>query len=254
MKDGIIKAVLFVITAIIIGTVIAICYYSNRRMNSQFNEIMGGTLLTDEGKKEVEEYISKIYLNSLIVNKEDTLPEFEDINEASDDWILNCIYNNLELENGNFNFSKEEIYNVKNALFGTKLEKPLKNADKYGHIKENQDGSFNIAEVESSPAFLYYYIVDNIERSGNNIEVTLIEYKTNSLYDGSTNIKVYTRDGEEGLFMQPVTDMDEEGNSESDTKITEFIKENKDKFTKAKIILEYESADAYHIKSVKRDN
>lgn len=200
----------------------------------------------------IEDYISKIYLGTGLVDSKDVLPEFDDINQASTDWILNCIHLELSKYSDINVFSEEELNAVKKDLFSEKLTIDLPEEDTYENIVKNEDGQYVLSYRDYEPDYLNYYIVDSIKEIDNNqVEVNLVEYRTNFIIGEETEIKVYNLKSDKVLVTQEITDMGEEGYSESDRNITTFVANNKEKFSKVKIILEKEK-DNYYVKSIER--
>lgn len=82
--------------------------------------------------KEIETYITKIYLWKEITNE--ALPVFENINEANETWVWEAVKKNLE----EFEVSIEDIQNKAKELFGESFAKefPKEGNDSYEYDQE----------------------------------------------------------------------------------------------------------------------
>ena len=256
------KVFKFLIILILIASIIYLGYLFINRNHAENVEIekvnnMTTTKSVDSSMSGadqdlIEDYIRKIYLGIGLVDSKDVLPEFLDINNASTDWILNCIHLELARNSESNIFSQDEIKKVQKELFGDKLTIDLPVEDSYGNIVKNEEGKYILSYRSYEPDYLNYYIVDSIKKINDSmVEVNLIEYRTNSIIGEETEIKVYTLNSNEILFTQEITDMDEEGMSESDRNVTNFVATNKEKFSNVKLILEKEK-DNYYVKSIER--
>ena len=71
-------------------------YYFMKINNKEKNEISKQQIeVNGLMQDEITDYIGKIYIGNGVVDKEEIFPEFNDINNANDNWILNCLYVNL---------------------------------------------------------------------------------------------------------------------------------------------------------------
>lgn len=82
---------------------------------------MNKNMITVSEVKKIEEYITKIYMWKEVTGE--ALPEFENINEASDLWIWEVVKKNLE----NYELSSEEIQEKAVEIFGEEFDKKFPN-------------------------------------------------------------------------------------------------------------------------------
>lgn len=120
--------------------------------------------ITDEERKEVEEYIDRIFKMSMKVK------EFDDINEADKEWI----YSRLTGE-----FTEEKLIEELKKIFGTNLiinlEEDTKNADGYYIPKFNsQTGKYEYLPYGGT--IITDYAIDTITKKSNKFIVRLVEY------------------------------------------------------------------------------
>lgn len=243
-----------------------VIYYFIKTNNKEKNEISKEQI---SNKKEIDgliqdeitDYIKKIYIGSGVVEKEEVFPEFNEINDANDNWILNCLYVNLfsdefinERENNNLSlYTKNEVNNMKEKLFGENLTKKLPEKDAYENITLQSNGDYYLAARSFEPDYIFSYVIDNMEYiNKNEIKVTLLEYKHNLILGEESDYKVFTRDGDEVLYKTNVSKLQEESdyiNLEKD--INKFVLKNKNKFSTAHAIVKVEK-DKYYIKSIER--
>ena len=82
--------------------------------------------------KEIETYITKIYLWKEITNE--ALPVFENINEANETWVWEAVKTNLE----EFQVSSQDIQNKAKELFGENFTKefPKEGNNSYEYDQE----------------------------------------------------------------------------------------------------------------------
>ena len=172
--------------------------------------------------EQIEEYISKIYMWKEITKE--ALPTFENINNANELWVWEVIKKNLET----YETTYEEIQQKGKELFGEKFERqiPKEGNDSFYYDKEsNKYLATEIVLDEEEDSFL----LKDIEKEGEKYKVKIIEY----IEDYSEENKVIIRNlQEEEIGMVSTTD--------SETKIKEIVKNNKERFSQKNIEIKKE--------------
>ena len=167
--------------------------------------------------EQIEEYISKIYMWKEITKE--ALPTFENINNANELWVWEVIKKNLET----YETTYEEIQQKGKELFGEKFEKqiPKEGNDSFYYDKEsNKYLATEIVLDEEEDSFL----LKDIEKEGEKYKVKIIEY----IEDYSEENKVIIRNLQEEEIGRVST-------SDSETKIKEIVKNNKERFSQKNI-------------------
>lgn len=172
--------------------------------------------------EQIEEYISKIYMWKEITKE--ALPTFENINNANELWLWEVIKKNLET----YETTYEEIQQKGKELFGEKFEKqiPKEGNDSFYYDKEsNKYLATEIVLDEEEDSFL----LKDIEKEGEKYKVKIIEY----IEDYSEENKVIIRNLQEEEIERVST-------SDSETKIKEIVKNNKERFSQKNIEIKKE--------------
>lgn len=172
--------------------------------------------------EQIEEYISKIYMWKEITKE--ALPTFENINNANELWVWEVIKKNLET----YETTYEEIQQKGKELFGEKFEKqiPKEGNDSFYYDKEsNKYLATEIVLDEEEDSFL----LKDIEKEGEKYKVKIIEY----IEDYSEENKVIIRNLKEEEIGRVST-------SDSETKIKEIVKNNKERFSQKNIEIKKE--------------
>ena len=167
--------------------------------------------------EQIEEYISKIYMWKEITKE--ALPTFENINNANELWVWEVIKKNLET----YETTYEEIQQKGKELFGEKFEKqiPKEGNDSFYYDKEsNKYLATEIVLDEEEDSFL----LKDIEKEGEKYKVKIIEY----IEDYSEENKVIIRNLKEEEIGRVIT-------IDSETKIKEIVKNNKERFSQKNI-------------------
>ena len=172
--------------------------------------------------EQIEEYISKIYMWKEITKE--ALPTFENINNDNELWVWEVIKKNLET----YETTYEEIQQKGKELFGEKFERqiPKEGNDSFYYDKEsNKYLATEIVLDEEEDSFL----LKDIEKEGEKYKVKIIEY----IEDYSEENKVIIRNlKEEEIGRVSTTD--------SETKIKEIVKNNKERFSQKNIEIKKE--------------
>lgn len=172
--------------------------------------------------EQIEEYISKIYMWKEITKE--ALPTFENINNANELWVWEVIKKNLET----YETTYEEIQQKGKELFGEKFEKqiPKEGNDSFYYDKEsNKYLATEIVLDEEEDSFL----LKDIEKEGEKYKVKIIEY----IEDYSEENKVIIRNQQEEEIGRVST-------TDSETKIKEIVKNNKERFSQKNIEIKKE--------------
>lgn len=172
--------------------------------------------------EQIEEYISKIYMWKEITKE--ALPTFENINNANELWVWEVIKKNLET----YETTYEKIQQKGKELFGEKFEKqiPKEGNDSFYYDKEsNKYLATEIVLDEEEDSFL----LKDIEKEGEKYKVKIIEY----IEDYSEENKVIIRNLQEEEIGRVST-------SDSETKIKEIVKNNKERFSQKNIEIKKE--------------
>lgn len=172
--------------------------------------------------EQIEEYISKIYMWKEITKE--ALPTFENINNANEVWVWEVIKKNLET----YETTYEEIQQKGKELFGEKFERkiPKEGNDSFYYDKEsNKYLATEIVLDEEEDSFL----LKDIEKEGEKYKVKIIEY----IEDYSEENKVIIRNLQEEEIGRVST-------TDSETKIKEIVKNNKERFSQKNIEIKKE--------------
>lgn len=172
--------------------------------------------------EQIEEYISKIYMWKEITKE--ALPTFENINNANELWVWEVIKKNLDT----YETTYEEIQQKGKELFGEKFERkiPKEGNDSFYYDKEsNKYLATEIVLDEEEDSFL----LKDIEKEGEKYKVKIIEY----IEDYSEENKVIIRNLQEEEIGRVST-------SDSETKIKEIVKNNKERFSQKNIEIKKE--------------
>lgn len=172
--------------------------------------------------EQIEEYISKIYMWKEITKE--ALPTFKNINDASELWIWEVIKKNLET----YETTYEEIQQKGKELFGEKFEKQIPKEGNDSFYYDQESNKYLATEIvldEKEDSFL----LNDIEKEGEKYKVKIIEY----IEDYSEENKVIIRNLQEEEIGRVST-------SDSETKIKEIVKNNKERFSQKNIEIKKE--------------
>lgn len=167
--------------------------------------------------QKIEESISIIYLWKEVA--QESLPIFEDINNANELWIWEVIKKNLE----QYEVSYEEIQSKSKEIFGEEFYKkfPIDGNSSFEYDEEiNKYYSTETRLDQMEDVF----ILNQIEKTKEGYNVEIIEY----LQDYSNEDKVIVRNLEqEELGQVSIND--------SETKMQEIVKNNIGRFSKKRV-------------------
>lgn len=172
--------------------------------------------------EQIEEYISKIYMWKEITKE--ALPTFENINNANELWVWEVIKKNLET----YETTYEEVQQKGKELFGEKFEKQIPKEGNDSFYYDQESNKYLATEIvldEKEDSFL----LNDIEKEGEKYKVKIIEY----IEDYSEENKVIIRNLQEEEIGRVST-------SDSETKIKEIVKNNKERFSQKNIEIKKE--------------
>ena len=209
---------MLIIMGILVIIFVGMVIYRNIRLQDNQNN----NVSVEEIQK-IEEKISNVYMWKEVTGE--ALPEFQDINSANDTWIWEVVKNNLE----NYEVTYEEIKEEAKIIFGDNFNKEFPKEGNSSFIYNSETNKYIATEVEfdqEEDSFL----LDNIIKTDEGYEVQIVEYLED--YSEEDNVIVRTTNDEEIGRVSA---------SDSETKIQEIVKNNKDRFTKKKIYLKQEN-------------
>lgn len=172
--------------------------------------------------EQIEEYISKIYMWKEITKE--ALPTFENINNANELWVWEVIKKNLET----YETTYEEIQQKGKELFGEKFERQIPKEGNDSFYYDKESNKYLATEIVLDEEE-YSFLLKDIEKEGEKYKVKIIEY----IEDYSEENKVIIRNlKEEEIGRVSTTD--------SETKIKEIVKNNKERFSQKNIEIKKE--------------
>lgn len=208
-------AIIVILVIIFISMVI----YKNIRISNDENNNVS---IEEIGK--IEEKIKSIYMWKEVTGE--ALPEFQDINNnASEKWVWEVVKNNLQ----NYEVTYEEIVEEAKLIFGEKFNKTFPKEGNKSFSYNQETNKYIATEVEldqEEDSFL----LENIVKTENGYEVEILEYLEDYSNEESVVIK-NTNEEEIGRV----------GIDDSETKVQEIVKNNKDRFIKKKIYIKNEN-------------
>lgn len=222
------------LTIILILVIIFIGMYTYKKNKNQ------NTITITEVQK-IEEYISKIYMWQEVTNE--ALPKFNNINEAPDLWVWEVVKKNLD----DYEVSYDEIEQKAKEIFGNEF---TKNFPKEGteYIQYSEELQKYLATGVGLDTLDDSFLIKNIEKTSTGYEVEIVEYLED--YENSMNVKdendiydIYIKDLNHNIIATIKS-------SDGETKSIEAVKENIDKFTTKKIILEKDKNENLYVRQV----
>ena len=211
------RKMLAIIVVLIIIFISMVIYKNVRISNNENNNVS----VEEIGK--IEEKIKSIYMWKEVTGE--ALPEFQDINNANEKWIWEVVKNNLQ----NYEVTYEEIEEEAKLLFGEKFNEQFQKEGNESFIYNSETNKYTATEVEldqEEDSFL----LENIVKTESGYEVEILEYLEDYSQENSVVIK-NTNEEEIGRV----------GIDDSETKVQEIVKNNKDRFIKKKIYIKNEN-------------
>lgn len=224
----------------------------NNNENQVNNEELVDNIVENDkvNKEDIEKYLGKIYFIL-----EDVIPSFTDINEANEKWIWKCAYCNLvrnEKDTGD-KVTKEQVEDSAKEIFGKDF---IKQFPKEGleFWLEPDGNKYFVAAAGIEPDYFYEYIINSIAYKDNQVLLELIEYKTSDIWHNQTELKVLNIATNEEIKKYDLIEYDNNDYLlEMQENVKEFIKNNKEKFSMAKITLQIdEEFNQLYVVSVQR--
>ena len=207
-------AIIVILAIIFISMVI----YKNIRISNNENNNVS---IEEIGK--IEEKIKSIYMWKEVTGE--ALPEFQDINNADEKWIWEVVKNNLQ----NYEVTYEEIEEESKLIFGEKFNKQFSKEGNESFIYNSETNKYIATEVELDQEE-DLFLLENIVKTESGYEVDILEYLEDYSQENSVVIK-NTNEEEIGRV----------GIDDSETKVQEIVKNNKDRFIKKKIYIKNEN-------------
>lgn len=167
----------------------------------------------------IEKYISKIYMWKEITNE--SLPEFDNINNANDLWIWEVIKKNLE----EYEISYEDIEFKAKELFGQSFNKEFPK-EGIETLKYDEETDKYLATEVNLDAMEDMFLLENIQKNKKGYNVEIVEYLEDYSSEGS--VVVRNTNGEE---VGRISNIDNE------TEIKSIVKNNIDKFSRKQVYL-----------------
>ncbi|MCI8411470.1 MAG: hypothetical protein HFJ40_03330 [Clostridia bacterium] len=207
---------MFIIIIILAIIFVGMVVYKNTAVGSKNNVSVNEV-------QEIEQYISGIYMWEEVTNE--ALPIFEDINNANDLWTWEVIKKNLE----QYEISYEEIKQKSKEIFGESFTKEFpKEGTSSFEYDEEIDKYFATEIITDNKEDLF--LLSNINKTSEGYIVDIIEYLED--YSEENNIKVVNFNNEEIGNISI---------SENESKVQEIVKNNKERFSKKRVVLKKEN-------------
>ena len=223
--------IIIILLLIFVGMYI---YKQNRITSNQNTEVS-----VDEINK-IETYLQKIYMWREITG--DALPVFDNINNAPDVWLWEVVKKNLE----EYELTYEQLQNKTKEIFGEDLQKEFPR-EGYEYMEYNQETNTYYAIGSGLDNQEDVFLLDKIQKQDNGYIVQIVEY----LEDYSEGYE--TTDAEYSIQIKNLKDetIGEVKNTESETNIQQFVKDNIDRFTKKEVNLKTDEEGNLYVTSVR---
>ena len=197
------------------------------------------TNVTIEEVSKIENYINQIYLQKEIVGE--SLPYFENINDANEKWIWEVVKKNTEEDK----ISYEQLQEKAKEIFGQDFTKefPKEGTD---YLKYNeQENLYEIIITESYDQGALF-LLNNIEKEKEGYKVELVEY----LEDYSPMLSEQPED----YIIIKNLDGEEisKTSSSNEEEELDIVKRNIDRFSKKEVLLKSENEKLYIQKVLKK--
>ena len=238
------KKFLKILIILILLGIIGFCLYKfvfEKNLNS-----------SSEDFSKIKKYLSDIYGRTFLI------PEFEDINEASEEWLWENVNQYLlnhddeyhEKNSQEYGYSYDDISKIVKILYGDDLNKKFPK----GAISMRYDPYHELYGPTSYGSDFYYnYHIDKITKSGNIYKVSLYDYTISTYFsqgndnDENNDYTIYNNyeynlNWEEGTPIIAVPSLKD--------KKFENILDQKDKLSHKILTIELDEAtNLFHIKS-----
>lgn len=232
------KKLLIIIVVLAIIFIGMLVYRSNgvNKVQVNINEI-----------NNIEEYIGKIYMWKEVTGE--ALPKFDNINNAPDLWVWEVVTKNLD----KYELTYEEIQEKAVEIFGDKFEKQFPKEGTESIIYDAEQNKYYTSGMGLDTLEDMFYIKE-IQKENNRYEVEIVEYLedyADEIQYGTEDIIEEVANEENQNTTEPeyniyIKNLNEETiatikSTEGETRAIEVVKENLDKFSSKKIILEKEN-------------
>ena len=189
--------------------------------------------------EKIENYINKIYIEKEIVGE--SLPSFEEINNANERWIWEVVKKNTEDDK----ITYEQLQESAKSIFGEEFTNEFPKEGTEYLIYNQEENMYQSIETEVDEQGALF-LLNKIEKTGNGYEVEIIEY----LEDYSPMLK------EEPENYVIIRNLKEEEisrtNSSSEDEELDIVKRNIEKFSKKKVWIETKDNKLY-VKKVEKE-
>ncbi len=174
------KTLIFIgLVVILLVSVTSVLVDNNISKTIPKDQIMAekNTTVTESEKEDIQKYIDMIYGFYI------SLPEFDDINNANDDWTWAIVLDYLEDTSDQNNlikyFTSSEAEAAAKTIFGDNFNKKLsKDSSRYVKYFEDEDRYCSVGMgVEMHP----WFVIKSINNSDNQYAVEIVEYVWGSM-------------------------------------------------------------------------
>lgn len=218
--------------------------------SKEANEITGNNIEeAKEPSQSIEEYIESIYP----IKAGESIPVFENINEADSYWIWSTAIKNCGTkEMGAIGFKKKDAIKNAKRLFGSNIPDFPENNDEllsnFDIDYSEENDIYSWIGNSSSIADTSYYIITSQNRENNQYEVEIAEY---IVYEWSEPY-VLIKDLDGNTLANFRFNVDYTGNDDLEVLIKDFIDNNMDKLNKKILTIKVDIKNGlYNIVSVK---
>lgn len=139
------------------------------------------------GQMAIEDLISQVhyedaekYLKDIFIQNENSfnsiaLPEFQNINDAPEEWIWNVLYNNLEDEENKYTY--EQIQEKLIKLFSSEIKNKFPKEGIDGLIEKNKENDlYYKVELKNNNTKKYGYCIKSLTQEDTMYKIYIIEY------------------------------------------------------------------------------
>ncbi|GKX31167.1 hypothetical protein SH1V18_36470 [Vallitalea longa] len=211
--------------------------------------------ITEAEKEEISKYVGLIYDSG----EGEKIPEFEDINNANEDWawLIVCDYLQTTTEEYKM-FTADEVQEAAKVLYGNDFNKKF-TKDSSRHVKYYEDEDKYVS-AGMGALYIDKYEVKDMIKKNNQYIINIIEYTYTWSDDQHQRIVLDSKSEEITSFNQErisaSTDEEvklmEEESASIDAKMKDYVLENVDKFQVKELVLEKDKeTEALHIISAK---
>ncbi len=172
----------------------------------------------------IENYLNQIYMWKEITNE--ALPSFETINQADEIWVWEVVKKNLE----EYELTSERIEEKAKEIFGGKFIKKFPQEGTL-YIVPDEENQFYYAIGTDLDQQEDLFLLNKIEKTKTGYEVEIVEY-----------LEDYSQIEEQELIIIRNIEGEEVGrvSSQEEEKTKQLAKDNRDKLSKKRIILQEE--------------